>query len=97
METRFTWSKSKAQSNLRKHGVSFEQAVEVFSDPHHLVVEDIHDAAEQRYMAMGLTLNVMLIVVVFVDRSEPGVEVFRIISARKAVAYEESQYREQFE
>jgi uncharacterized protein len=97
MEVRFTWDAKKAETNLRRHGVSFEAASEIFRDPYHIVVEDIADESEQRYNAVGLSRGVMLLMVVFVDRSAPGMEVFHIISARKAVAYEESQYQDQFD
>ena len=50
---------------------------------------------EQRYLAIGMTRSLLLVVVVFVDRSEPAVEIIHIISARKAVAYEQSIYEDQ--
>ena len=96
METRFTWSAAKASANLRKHGVSFETARLVFSDPFHLVVENHFVEGEQRYMAIGMIDGLALVATVYVDRSEPGVAVIRIISARKAVAYEQSAYEDQF-
>jgi uncharacterized DUF497 family protein len=46
-------------------------------------------------LAIGMTRNLVLVVVIFVDRSEPAVEVIHIISARKAVAYEQSIYEDQ--
>jgi uncharacterized DUF497 family protein len=80
METRFTWERRKAERNKWDHGVSFETAREVFADPN---------------LAIGMTRSLALVVVVFVDRSEPLVEVIHIISARKAVAYEQSIYEDQ--
>jgi uncharacterized DUF497 family protein len=47
-------------------------------------------------LAIGMTQRSVLVVVVFVDRSQRGVEIIHIISARKAVAYEESIYEDQF-
>ena len=87
METRFTWDPAKARKNLRVHGISFEAAQEVFNDPNHVAKENyfIEDQGEQRYGVIGLTANVVLLLVVFVDRSEGNVEIVRIISARKAI------------
>ena len=97
MTTRFTWDPVKAARNKRDHGISFEMARQVFDDPQHIVTENYHfeDEGEQRYLAIGMTLTLTLLVVVFVDRSEPSVEVIHIISARKAVAYEQSIYQDQ--
>jgi uncharacterized DUF497 family protein len=65
--------------------------------PNHIVTENyrFEDEREQRYMAIGMTRNLVLVVVVFVDRSEAAVEIIHIISARKAVAYEQSIYEDQ--
>jgi len=51
---------------------------------------------EQRYQLIGMTRNLVMLLVVFVDRSEPDVEVIHLISARKAVDYEKSIYQDQF-
>ena len=97
MTSRFAWDPAKAARNKRDHGVSFEMAREVFADPNHIVTENyqLEDEGERRYLAIGMTLHLVLVVVVFVDRSEPSGEVIHIISARKAVAYEESIYEDQ--
>jgi uncharacterized DUF497 family protein len=76
----------------------------VFNDPNHVVNENyfIEDQGEQRYGVIGLTRNVVLLLVVFVDRTEadflPGrdVETIHIISARKADDYERRAYEDQF-
>ena len=72
-------------------------AREVFADPNHIVTENYHfeDEGGQRYLAVGMALNLVLVVVVFVDRSEAAAEIIHIISARKAVAYEQSIYEDQ--
>jgi uncharacterized protein len=97
MEMEFTWDPAKAQRNRREHGISFEMAREVFADPNHIVTENYHfaDEGEPRYLAIGMTRKLVLVVVVFVDRSRPGVEIIHLISARKAVAYEQSIYGDQ--
>jgi hypothetical protein len=95
METRFTWDPAKAESNKRRHRVSFEEATEVFSDPDNIVRENVYAGGEQRLEAIGMTDSLLLLLVVFVDRSEPDVEIIRIISARKAERYEQTIYTEQ--
>jgi uncharacterized protein len=98
METRFTWDPAKARRNRRVHGISFDKAAEIFDDPNHLVTDNyfIEDDGEQRQQIIGMTRDLVLLLVVFVDVSEPNMEVIRIISARKAVDYEESIYEDQF-
>jgi len=95
METLFTWDPAKAERNKRAHGISFEQAREVFADPFVVSQKDIVDQNEQRWHAIGMSGNLLLLVV-FVERLGDGVEIIRIISARKANQYEESIYEEQF-
>jgi uncharacterized protein len=95
---RFTWDPTKAEKNRWAHGVSFETAKEVFDDPYHVAADNhfIETDGEQRYQIIGMTRNLVLLPVVFVDRSEPNTEVIHLISARKAVDYEESIYKDQF-
>ena len=68
---------------------------EIFDDPNHVVGENyfMEETGEQRSQMIGMTRNLALLLVVFV---EPGSDVIRIISARKAVDYEESIYNGQF-
>jgi uncharacterized DUF497 family protein len=98
MIARFTWDPAKAKKNQRTHGVSFEVAKEVFDDPHHVAADNtfVETDGEQRYQIIGMTRNLVLLLVVFVDRSRPDTEVIHLISARKAVDYEESIYKDQF-
>jgi uncharacterized protein len=98
MKTRFTWDPAKAQRNQRVHGISFETAAEVFDDPNQVVGDNyfIQGDGEQRYQIIGMTRRLVLLLVVFVDRCEPDVEVIHLISARTAVDYEESIYNDQF-
>jgi uncharacterized DUF497 family protein len=95
---RFKWDPAKALRNKRVHGISFETAQEVFDDPNHVAADNyfIGSDGEQRYQIIGMTRGLVLLLVVFVDRNEPGAEIIRIISARKAVGYEESIYEDQF-
>jgi len=71
-------------------------AAEIFADPFIVVQENIEDEREQRYHAIGMTGSTVLLLVVFVDRSDPDVEILRIVSARKANDYERSAYQDQF-
>jgi uncharacterized DUF497 family protein len=98
MKVRFTWDTAKAERNQRVHGVSFEEAAEVFDDPNHVVGDNyfIENDREQRRQVIGMTRRLFLLLLVFVDRRQPDVEVIHIISARKAVDYEESIYNDQF-
>jgi hypothetical protein len=95
---RYTWNLEKADRNLRIHGVSFEMAARIFDDPNHIVTENyfIEQEGEQRYQGIGTSGGQVLLLVVFVDRSSPEEEIIHIISARKATAYEESAYKDQF-
>jgi len=99
METRFTWDPAKADKNLRVHGISFQTATEVFSDPNQITVENyfIRDEGEQRYGMIGLTHGLILLLVVFVDRTAADTETIHIISARKAEKYEIKIYNSHLE
>ena len=92
---RFTWDPAKARKNQKRHGVSFTTATEIFDDPNHVVGDNyfMEETGDQRFQMIGLTRSLVLLLVVFV---EPGSDVIRIISARKAVDYEESIYNDQF-
>ena len=95
MEALFIWDDAKAAANFRKHGVSFDEAQEVFADPFHLVLDNYLIDGEQRMMAVGMAGKVMLIALIFVDRSVPPIDIYHFISARKATAYEQTLYRTQ--
>lgn len=87
---RFEWDQSKATSNLAKHKISFEQAIQAFDDPCALIAHDEgHSADEHREWILG-EADPGVIVVVF-TRREAG-EVIRLISARKANQKERAVY-----
>ena len=87
----FEWDDAKAESNRRKHGVSFEEAETVFYDPHALVIDDVeHSGDEQRFVIVGLSAVARVLTVCHCYR-EPD-ERIRIISARKATKNEENEY-----
>jgi uncharacterized DUF497 family protein len=90
----FEWDSRKAQSNLSKHGVSFESATTVFGDPLSLTIPDPdHSIAERRLITMGRAFNDKLLVVVHTDRGDN----IRIISARRANRRERKFYEEKIE
>ncbi len=86
---RFTWDPKKAASNLRKHGVSFLEAVTVFADPLALVIADaLH---RDRAVLIGQSERQQLLVIVFVELTDDWI---RIISARWATSHKRRQYEE---
>jgi uncharacterized protein len=87
----FDWDPTKALANLRKHKVSFEDAQSVFSDERALLIDDPdHSEDEERFILLGLSQSLRLLVVVHCYRTEG--RVIRIISARKADSDEQSLY-----
>ena len=88
---KFEWNPSKAAANLRKHRVSFEDAQTVFSDDRARLIDDPdHSEDEERFLLLGLSGTLRLLVVAHCYRSAGNV--IRIISARKATADEEHDY-----
>ncbi len=79
----------KAKSNLKKHGVLFEEAVTALYDPLALVQEDIDSIGESRWEFIGLSQESNLLTIIYTLRNE---EVIRIISARKATRSEAKYY-----
>ena len=87
----YEWHAEKAKGNLRKHGVSFEEAATVFLDPLALTFPDpSHSGGEEREITIGHSAGHQ---VVFVSHCQRGNRV-RIISARKATRRERKQYEE---
>lgn len=83
----FTWNPAKARANVRKHGVSFVEAESVFHDEHARLLDDPdHSEAEDRFILLGLSVALRLLVVVHAHREAEGL--IRIISARKATPSE---------
>lgn len=79
----------KAESNLKKHGVTFDEAATVLLDSMALVREDDDAHGEARYVALGMSNAGRLITVCYTLRNE---ETIRLISARKATSNERRQY-----
>ncbi len=88
---RFEWDTRKAVENEKKHGVSFEEARTVFFDERARLIDDPdHSEEEDRFILLGLSNRLRLLVVCHCYRSEGGA--IRIISARKATARESKSY-----
>ena len=93
MEFIFEWDADKAKSNLGKHGVSFEEAKTVFSDPLLLTYpDDFHSATEERLLSIGYSSRQRLLLVVHIERDLDNELLIRIISSRKATAAERETY-----
>ena len=87
----FEWNSVKAAANLRKHKVSFEDAQTVFSDERARLIDDPdHSEDEERFLLLGLSSSLRLLVVAHCYRLTGNV--IRIISARKATADEARHY-----
>ena len=93
---RFTWDADKAKANLRKHGVSFEEATSVFADEKARLKHDPeHSKEEDRFILLGFSSVLRILVVCHVYRQ--GDQVIRLISARKATRNEHQQYGRDYE
>ncbi len=83
----FEWDAAKNESNLIKHGISFEEAAEVFFDPFYKTGDATRNH-EERSFVLGYSLSQRILLVVYVDRKERT----RIISARPATQHERKLY-----
>ena len=87
----FEWDKRKAAANLKKHGVSFEEAATVFGDPLSITIEDPdHSEDETRFVIIGQSYQGRTIIVAHAERGDN----IRIISARLATRRERQAYEE---
>jgi uncharacterized DUF497 family protein len=90
-EIRFEWDERKNRSNRSKHRVDFREAQSVFYDDDALLIDDPeHSDDEDRFVLMGLSTVLRLLVVCHCYRHDG--DVIRIISARKADAGERALY-----
>ena len=89
-EITFIWDRKKAKENLKKHGVSFEEACEVFFDPFYHM-EEASRRGEERFATIGYSESGRLLYVVSVEKSD---DAWRIISARPATKMERYRYEE---
>jgi len=92
----FEWDPAKDRLNRKNHGVRFDQAAHVFRDPRAITLfDEDHSKIEDRWVTIGLSVSGGLLVAhhTFRENSESSARI-RIISCRKAVRREISQYME---
>jgi uncharacterized DUF497 family protein len=88
----FEWDPVKAEANIRKHGVTFDEASTVFGDPLNLLIADPdHSLDEERFLLLGMSNRRKLLVVAFAERPPRT----RLISARRATRHERRRYEEE--
>ncbi len=89
---KFEWDDEKAEANLKKHGVAFDEARTVFRDPMYLIFADPdHSVDEKRFLVIGMSESDRLLFVSYTERQAAT----RIISARKATRRERKRYEEE--
>ncbi|GHU23020.1 hypothetical protein FACS1894172_00120 [Spirochaetia bacterium] len=87
---RFVWDPKKNEEHIRKHSVSFEQALYVYSDPNRLTLYDsVHSFDENRWVLIG-NANGHILFVIEAEANED--DTVLIVSARKAIKREQEQY-----
>ncbi len=91
-DLRIKWDAAKAHANLRKHGVSFEEAETAFSDDYALIIPDPdHSSAEEeRLLLIGLSAALRVLIVIHCERANG--DIIRLVSARRATKSERAQY-----
>jgi hypothetical protein len=88
---KFDWDETKNITNIKKHHISFDEAQSAFYDPYARIIDDPeHSDTEDRFILLGLSKNLNLLIVCHCYRSSD--EVIRIISARKATKNESLNY-----
>ena len=85
---RFEWDEAKNQANIRKHGINFQDAIDIFNHPILCRMDDRADYAEERWVAIG-RIQHLTGIVVFTERTG---DIVRIISARRATKREVRLY-----
>ncbi len=92
MKPPFEWNEEKAQTNFKKHKISFEEAETVFDDPLSITIPDPkHSIAEERFIDIGQSNKKRILVVVYTERRKK----IRLISARLADRAERKKYEEE--
>lgn len=96
IERLFTWDDAKNEINVKKHGISFEKASDVFSDPHALSRVERIENGEERWQTIGMVGEILILLIVYILRTNTEdclyTEEIRIISARKADRKERKAY-----
>ncbi|MDP9178435.1 MAG: BrnT family toxin [Gemmatimonadota bacterium] len=91
-DLRIEWDAAKARANLRKHGISFDEAETAFSDDYALLLSDPDHSTvdEERLVLIGMSAALRVLVVVHCERDNGNT--IRLISARRATRSERAQY-----
>jgi len=91
MPLKFEWNPNKAKKNIEKHGVSFDEAATVFSDPLSITYDDPdHSLGENRHIIIGMSHRDKLLFVSHLEKDD----IVRIISARQLTRKERKQYEQ---
>ena len=97
MKARFEWDPAKEASNIRKHGVYFDDAALVFADPFAILEHDRIVDGELRWQTLGMAGGFLLLLVAHtIYDDEKGTEIVRIISARRALRHERKRYEQNY-
>ncbi len=92
---RFEWNNYKDKANFRNHGVSFNEAKTVFYDENAVEFYDKdHSFGEDRYLMIGLSSKLRVLLVSYTVREEKDEDIIRIISSRKPTKNEQNNYFE---
>ena len=89
MLMKFAWDERKNRINVKKHGIDFADAWQVFEHPLYVWLDDRHDYGEDRWIGLGMLNNMLVIFIAFV---EEDTDTIRIISMRKAKKHEKQKY-----
>lgn len=91
MKLIFEWDAAKANANLKKHNVSFEEGKTIFNNPFLFTFpDDKHSSGEDRYVDIGLSANGRVLILTHTERQGK----IRIINCKKATPHERSFYEE---
>ena len=87
-----TWDEKKNEQNIKKHGVDFAEANQVFDSVLISSLDDSQDYGEDRWIAIGMLQNGTVVVVVFTEEEN---DIIRMISMRKASKNEKERYEKE--
>ncbi|ASX26988.1 BrnT family toxin [Candidatus Williamhamiltonella defendens] len=91
---KFSWDETKNKMNQRKHGVSFEEAMQVFNDPFHITRQDRTEKGDLRWQTIGMSDRIIILLVAHTWNDENKEEHIRIISARRTTRIERKMYEQ---
>ena len=91
---KFEWDEDKNRENIRKHGIDFADAIEIFRHPMLTDLDNKRDYGEDRWRSIGLMKSTVAVVVYLEWDEENRI---RFISARKALRHERKEYKEEIQ